>query len=374
MNHRVIIGGATLGLGGIRTHLILLCEVLRREGVQVVVFATGSNWDSQTLAKVRDSGVTFQLPPPLIRSSRKLSALYSRSRWPFLMPRPAQSLYCISAGRSQLLLHRLKPADAVSVNHEIVEPPDTDSPAGQCAAALDASVANSKKVAELMKTYWPKKPIRAIPFLTSNAPMPPPLHRRCVGATDLLRVVYLGRMVEQKRPDRLVERWPVLSELEGLAPARLDVYGYDPDGQMLERLRAFIANSRCSDRVAIHGEYSLSQLPEILQNADVVVLPSLWEGLPLVLVEAMLRGVPFVATAAGGTEELGESNPNVSVTSIKWGDFENGLVQMGRKIRAERIDPLELHRFAESRYGYDAVSRRWLDCLLTPRKFFQLHA
>lgn len=374
VKRRVIIGAALLGLGGIRTHLVLLCEALRRQDVEVVVFGTGSNWDSPTLANVRNTGVKFQLPPPLIRASRKASALYSRFRWPFLIPGAAQSLYCISAGRSQLLLHRLKPSGAVSVNHEIVEPPGVESPAGRCAGTLDTTVANSRKVAELMKAHWPKKPIRAIPFLTSNASMPRPLNRRRVGPRDLLRVVYLGRLVEQKRPDRLVKRWPVLSALPGLAPARLDVHGYDPTGKMLEELKSFISHSGCSDKIAIHGEYALSQLPEILENADLVVLPSLWEGLPLVLVEAMLRGVPFVATAAGGTEELGQSNPNVLVTSTDWEDFEKGLLQMAGRMRSGQIDPLQLHQFAESRYGYDAVSRQWLDCLLAPRTFFNLHA
>jgi glycosyltransferase involved in cell wall biosynthesis len=317
--------------------------------------------------------VKFQLPPPLIRTSRKASALYSRFRWPSLIPGPAQSLYCISAGRSQLLLHRLKPSGAVSVNHEIVEPPGMKSPAGRCAGTLDVTVANSRKVAEQMKACWPKKPIRAIPFLTSNASMPRPLHRRQVGPRDLLRVVYLGRLVEQKRPDCLVKRWPVLSALPELAPARLDVHGYDPTGKMLKELKAFTAHSGCCDKIAVHGEYSLSQLPEILENADLVVLPSLWEGLPLVLVEAMLRGVPFVATAAGGTEELGDSNPNVLVTSTNWEEFENGILQMAGRIRSGQIDPLELHHFAEARYGYDAVSRQWLDCLLAPRTFFNLH-
>lgn len=373
VKRRVIIGAALLGLGGVHTHLVLLCEALRQQDVEVVIFATGSEWNSQMVIGVRNTGVKFQLPPPLIRASRKASALYSRFHWPFVIPGTAQSLYCISAGRSQLLLHQLKPSGAVSVNHEIVEPPGMESPAGRCAGTLDVTVANSRKVAEQMKACWPKKPIRSIPFLTSNATMPRPLHRRRIGPRDLLRVVYLGRLVEQKRPDRLVKRWPVLSALSELAPARLDVHGYDPTGKMLKELRTFTAQSGCSEKIAIHGEYSLSQLPEILENADLVVLPSLWEGLPLVLVEAMLRGVPFVATAAGGTEELGQSNPNVLVTNTNWEDFENGILQMAGRIRAGQIDPLQLHKFAEARYGFDAVSRQWLDCLLAPQTFFNLH-
>jgi glycosyltransferase involved in cell wall biosynthesis len=291
--------------------------------------------------------------------------------WPLLFPRRASSLYCISPGYSQLLLHRIKPARILSINHEIVEPPGPDSPAGRCAAGLDVSVANSRKVAQLMKSAWPHKLIRDIPFLTSEAPTPSPVGRRRVKPDEPLRVVYLGRIVEQKRPDQLVQRWPELTREGALKEARLDIYGYDPDGRMLAGMRDFVARAGIGEQVAIRGEYGLADLPGILDAADMVVLPSLWEGLPLVLVEAMLKGVPFVATAAGGTEELGENNPDVIVTSTEWRDFEAGLMAMGEKIRAGAIDPLRLHDWAEQRYGHGAVSQKWLACLCHPMEFFK---
>ena len=368
---RVIISGTVLGLGGIRTHLILLCQFLRRQGIEVVVFATGANWNLQELAGLEAAGVRFHLPPAILRRFRKPAALYSRLTWPGLAPSSANSLYCIGAGRSHFLMHRLRPKGAVSINHEIVEPPGPDSLAGQCAAGLDATVANSRKVAERMRGYWPHKPIGIIPFLTSGRPTLPPEPRHGAGSSPL-RVVYLGRLVEQKRPDQLVRRWRELTRHPALAGARLDIRGYDPDGKMLKDLRDFVAHSGMESQVRIHGEYGLAALPRILDEADMVVLPSLWEGLPLVLVEAMLKGVPFVATAAGGTEELGENNPDVIVTGTEWGDFEAGLIAMAGRIRSGGIDSIRLHAWAEDRYGHTTVSQQWLRCLCQPRDFFNL--
>lgn len=369
---RVIVGATVLGLGGIRTHLVLLCRLLRKQGLEVVVFATGSNWDQQTMVNLRELGVNFKLPPATLLASRKLSAAYCSLTWPIRVPRSARSLYCISPGFSQLLLHRLKSPATVSINHEIVEPPGAQSLAGRCAANLDATVANSQIVAKRMKGLWPRKAIKVIPFLTSDAPTPPPAPRKRINPDGLLRIVYLGRLVEQKRPDQLVKRWPILSGQPGIFPARLDVYGYDPGGRMLEDLTGFVAERGLSDQISIRGEYALSQLPRILDAADLVVLPSLWEGLPLVLVEAMLKGVPFVACGAGGTGELGETNPDVIVTSTAWEDFEAGLVAMAMRIRSGAIDPVRLHAWAEERYGYACVSRKWLNCLCQPRGFFDL--
>jgi glycosyltransferase involved in cell wall biosynthesis len=49
---------------------------------------------------------------------------------------------------------------------------------------------------------------------------------------------------------------------------------------------------------------SRSDVPDLLAAAAVFVLPSVWEGQPLILQEALRAGVPIVASSAGGTPAL----------------------------------------------------------------------
>jgi len=180
----------------------------------------------------------------------------------------------------------------------------------------------------------------------------------------------LGRLVVQKRPDRLAEEWPRLTASGLVGPARLDIYGFDPVGTVRERIAAAVRAQGASGTVTLHGEYRRAELPSLLADKDLLVLPSEWEGLPLILVEAMQQGIPFVATAAGGTAELGVGNPDVVVTPINWEGFEAGLAELCRRVRAGEIDVVRMHQWATERYGYAAVSRLWVDLLADPEGYF----
>jgi glycosyltransferase involved in cell wall biosynthesis len=365
----VVVSAGRLGSGGVLTHLRLLCLELCRKGIQVLVFGSGSDWPQQKLDELQNGGAQIVLPPRILWRYPRLSNFYSALTWPWLMPRKTVSLYCVGAGRSHAYLRRLCGRETVSIYHEIVSPPSRESLAGRCIALLDVSIANSEGVAQIVRDICPGKPVRVIPFLTAGAVMRPPKHRPPANGQEL-RILYLGRLVRHKRPDQLVKNWSMISSLKPISPARLDIYGNDSTGQMLPELRELVSQTGLSHSIAVHGAYDSSNLREILDNADIVVLPSLWEGLPLVLVEAMQHGVPVVACNAGGIAELGENNPDVIITSTEWQDFVEGVREMAGKIRSGQIDNSRLFRWTEKRYGFSAVSNRWLAALLTPLQFF----
>jgi len=123
-----------------------------------------------------------------------------------------------------------------------------------------------------------------------------------------LRAVYLGTWIPSKGLHVL------LAAFAKLDPSRavLDVCGYavpydgiEDYGGQLRRM------AEGANHIRFLGGYLPEDLPHLLADADVLVVPSIWyENSPLTIHEAFLAGVPVVASAHGGMAELVQHEVN----------------------------------------------------------------
>lgn len=74
------------------------------------------------------------------------------------------------------------------------------------------------------------------------------------------------------------------------------------DGELREPTRRQVEDAGLGERIHLLG--SRRDVPQLLAASDAFVLPSLWEGLPIALIEAMATGLPVVATAVSGTSDV----------------------------------------------------------------------
>ncbi|MBO0982870.1 glycosyltransferase [Rathayibacter sp. SD072] len=112
-------------------------------------------------------------------------------------------------------------------------------------------------------------------------------------AAEPLRILGIGRLTEQKDPERFI------SAVEHLAARRRVVGRWVGDGPLEERLRERV---RAAGIVELAG--ASADIVGELDRAHLLLSTSKWEGTPLVLLEAMARGRPVVATAVGGVPAL----------------------------------------------------------------------
>ncbi|MGH1489343.1 MAG: glycosyltransferase [Acidimicrobiales bacterium] len=112
-------------------------------------------------------------------------------------------------------------------------------------------------------------------------------------------LMFVGRVVEQKGLGILFDS---LERLASEAPdLQLTVVGDGPDRKKLEQ-RA--KDRGLGDRVHFVGSKSQAEVAELLRTADIFVLPSYAEGVPVVVMEALGTGLPVVASFVGGMAEL----------------------------------------------------------------------
>lgn len=109
------------------------------------------------------------------------------------------------------------------------------------------------------------------------------------------KLLFVGRLTAVKGLPILLE---VLAKLDGV---RLDIAGDGPDRHLLEEQARAL---NISSRVKFVGYQSQQQVRDLLKAADLFVMSSFAEGVPVVLMEAMAAGVPVVATRIAGIPEL----------------------------------------------------------------------
>lgn len=152
-------------------------------------------------------------------------------------------------------------------------------------------------------------------------------------------VLCVARLAAPKRVDLLLDGWPAVPD------AVLLVAGNGPDRAALERRAAGLP------RVRLLGDRR--DVGRLLAAADLLVLPSDREGLPMSVLEAMAAGVPVVASAVGGLAGL---DPE-AVELVPPGRADllaaavAGLLadQRLRRTRAERGAALVARRFPSDR-------------------------
>lgn len=127
-----------------------------------------------------------------------------------------------------------------------------------------------------------------------------PCPREKIGVPDAAHLaLFVGRLGPQKGVEILLEAAKlVIRQTENKWHCAL--VGDGPLRAHLEAITA--ADPLLSQRT--HWLGRRGDVPSLLKTCDVLVLPSLWEGMPNVVLEAMALGLPVVGTAVEGTEDL----------------------------------------------------------------------
>ncbi|WP_048149013.1 glycosyltransferase family 4 protein [Methanolacinia paynteri] len=126
------------------------------------------------------------------------------------------------------------------------------------------------------------------------------------------RFLFTGRLEEQKGLPYLIQASKKLSG--EISDFKVVIVG---DGSMYNELNGMVKNSGLGDKIEFTGRVDNERLRFLYHSSDIFVLPSVWEGMPLTLLEAWACGLPVIVTDVGDISRICVDKENAIIVSPK---------------------------------------------------------
>lgn len=173
-----------------------------------------------------------------------------------------------------------------------------------------------------------------------------------VGTTRLL---YVGAITRSKGIHHLLRAFASLDR-DTLNAVQLVLVG---DGEYAEPARLLAQKLGLGHQVTFVGQRPNDEMPLWINACDLLVLPSLSEGLGMVLIEALACGKPVVATACGGPEDIVTPQTGILVPPADEASLAEALARALDNV--DGFSAQELRRHAVNNFSYDRVGARILE-------------
>jgi glycogen synthase len=345
-------------VGGVRLIVDALARAARADGHEIAAVVEG---DAAHFAGPARDVPLYPFPPRardlrrLRRFARKLplaaARLVAASR---AVAPDVVSVHCVRRfAPYAALLRRFTGTPQVLNLQEAAMPPGTTENRGLfrlLVRAADAVAACSEEAAAYARTVGGTRRVEVVP----NGYEPAEFAGDAVFPHPRPYVLGLGRLEAQKGFDVLV------AALARLTRADVDVV-LAGDGSAREPLATAARAHGVAERVRFLGAVDRATTIALLRGAAVVAVPSRFEGLPLVCIEALAAGRPVVASAVNGTPELirdGDTGwlvppDDAPALAAALGQALDASVEAARRAARGRA-------IVERDHPWPVVARRWL--------------
>ncbi len=183
---------------------------------------------------------------------------------------------------------------------------------------------------------------------------------------DQIKLAYFGRLAGNKGLDLLFKS---LSNLPASANITLDLWG---KGDQESYLKQLAQDLNLQDKVTFRGGYPADRKgAELMASYDSLVLTSTeMEGLPLILLESMAYGLPFMATNIGAIRDCCKNNPDTILVQPTQDNITTGLSTLVNRVKNNQFDPVRLRQYYEQNFSSAVMAARWKECFDNPKLFF----
>jgi glycosyltransferase involved in cell wall biosynthesis len=364
---RFVLVGNCFGRGGIQTHLRWMAEILRGDRHDVLLLATQPRRDGEADAADLDSAGIAIRDFPVERAGRWAKRERLRQMAACVRDFQPDVFFAVGVSWLPMLLRPLAARRSRAIFFEVLSGNWnrwTLDPRVFTRLSFDEVIGQSPRVCAAFRRAfsWGKAvaPLPAIPEpLEQIARIPNAVAHRVPHGR--MRAALFSRLDPTKRAFWLVQQWDQLNDVI----AELHIHGSGPDESAI---RSWIKANEYGGRVVCHGRYPDGQeYVDLLRSYDVTLLPTHGdEGAPLVLLESMACGVPFVATGVGGIPDYGRNNPDCAIAAVIPDGFIAQVRTLADRLDRSKIDQGRLQAYYNRHFAHQVLRRDWLRFLTTP--------
>lgn len=210
--------------------------------------------------------------------------------------------------------------------------------------SANALVANSDGLRQIAESVDPTVSVEVIPNGVDTDRFRPTTRPR----STVPQLLFVGRLEPYKGVDTFLEALTKLN-VSGCSNFSARIVG---DGSLKADLIGMAKKAGLGQQVEFSGWVDSAEIPAVYQSADIFVLPSVVEGMPNGVLEAMATGLPCVASRVPGTEEL--IDPGTTGFTFEPGDA-SGLAEAIRGLLSDE----DLGSRAGAAARTAAVNRSW---------------
>ena len=360
---KIVIYGTVSGRGGIQNHLYWMCKALVDENFSILIINPKITenekiyFSDKVLKKIQ-----IVTEDKYSTNYSKISSFKSILRIKKIIKEFSPDIfYKVGTGWMPIIQSFFLNGNVRKIFHEVMSatPNNSLDPRWGVKYVFDEIIGQSYIVAEnFKKNFSSSRVIGAIPAIpeplevTANLPK---AGKRIVKKGNI-RAAFFSRLAPHKQGLWLVKQWNKLSEYI----EELHIHG---SGEEEKKIRDYIKEKGIGNQVKCFGWYPGGQkYVDLLVTYDITLLPTIGqEGAPLVLLESMACGVPFVANGVGGIPDYGIKNTNVIISKSDNSEFLEDVAKLSNKLSQGLINQNTLQEYYLKNYSFENMKFLWLN-------------
>lgn len=138
---------------------------------------------------------------------------------------------------------------------------------------------------------------------------------------DAFKILHIGRFAEAKNHETIVDSFAKFHQHH--PKSTLTFFG---EGVKFEKIKEKVKNDNLTDSILFKG--AVGDVTSHFHEYDVFILPSLFEGMPITIIEAMAAGMPIIASNVGGIPDIITNRKNGILIKPEAADLVKALNEL----------------------------------------------